>query len=74
MRTLLIIVVLILVWLIVRHLWRRSQKTQGHSQKPVQEMLRCAHCGTFVPKDQAIIRHGQSWCSQAHSQAGQKKS
>lgn len=74
MRTLLILIALLLVWFIARHLWSRSVrlKHQSTGQKPVQEMLRCGYCNVFVPRDQAIQRHGQSWCCEDHARKGHK--
>lgn len=74
MRTLLILIALLLVWFIGRHLWRRSVrfKQQGSGQKPVQETVRCSYCNVYVPKDQAIQRHGQNWCCEEHARKGRR--
>ena len=43
----------------------------GQTARPaaVQEaMIRCAHCGTFVPRQQSFLEKGLSFCSTEHGQ------
>ncbi len=37
---------------------------------PEQHMVRCAHCGVYVPEAEALGDGGHRYCSQAHRTAG----
>jgi len=60
-----------LIWL-WRHRHRQAlppkpTKTTEPSSEP---MLRCAHCGLYVPRHLALMSGTTSYCSQAHLQQG----
>lgn len=55
-------------------LWRRWQAPKT-AAKPTPEpapMVRCAHCRTHVPQDQALADQDLWYCSQAHQLLGPK--
>lgn len=61
-------------------LWRRftrsksaRPRTDDATAKPVP-MVRCEHCGTHVPRDHALAKGEQWFCSQAHLEQGRKSS
>jgi len=33
-------------------------------------MVRCAHCGIHLPRSEAVLMNGQTWCSQEHARLG----
>ncbi len=33
-------------------------------------MTRCAHCGIHLPRAEAVMINGQTWCSEEHAKAG----
>lgn len=35
-----------------------------------EEMVRCAHCGIFLPRSEALLKNGKTWCSNTHAQLG----
>lgn len=35
-----------------------------------EEMVRCAHCGIFLPRSEALLKSGKTWCSNTHAQLG----
>jgi len=35
-----------------------------------EPMVRCAHCGIHLPRSEALMKGGQTWCSDAHAQLG----
>ncbi len=41
-----------------------------HRALPEQHMVRCAHCGVYVPEAEALGDGGHRYCSQAHRTAG----
>ena len=35
-----------------------------------EQMVRCAHCGIHMPRSDAILTNGHTWCSQGHALLG----
>ncbi|MGE4435785.1 PP0621 family protein [Achromobacter sp.] len=35
-----------------------------------EAMVRCAHCGIHLPRSEALLLGGQTWCSQEHARLG----
>ncbi|NYT35799.1 PP0621 family protein [Allopusillimonas soli] len=35
-----------------------------------EAMVRCAHCGIHLPRSEAVLMNGQTWCSQEHARLG----
>jgi uncharacterized protein len=33
-------------------------------------MVRCAHCGIHLPRSEAVLLNGHTWCSTEHSKLG----
>lgn len=59
-------------------LWRRFTRpkitrpqTPDASQKPAP-MVRCQHCGIHVPREHALAKEQQWFCSQAHLEQGSR--
>lgn len=44
----------------------RSPDDQG------EPMVRCAHCGIHLPRSEAVLTHGKTWCSTEHARLGNK--
>ena len=40
------------------------------AQRPEERMVRCAHCGVFLPSSDALIEGDRAWCDRAHREAG----
>ena len=73
MKLLVVIVALVVLWLLLRGLVRR---TKGEGQPPrkappatPQAMLACAHCGVHLPRDEALPGRGGVFCGEAHRTA-----
>lgn len=73
-RILRLVLLLIVIWVayrIVRDFLRRARGVQTPADRPAPaEMTACTHCGTFVPRDQAIERGGKYYCSADHAKRG----
>lgn len=74
-RYILIGVLIYLAGMLVRRLLRGFMQTADDSGKTGGddtgvETVRCAHCGLFLPKTQAVLSEQDYYCSKAHSQAG----
>jgi uncharacterized protein len=69
--------------LVARILARQNEKAQVAAGKPKQaprrgappikppeSMVRCAHCGIHMPRSEAVLMKGQTWCSEDHAKLG----
>ena len=39
---------------------------------PVESMVRCAHCGVHLPRSEALLIAGKTWCSNEHARLGER--
>ncbi|VFR36646.1 hypothetical protein ISE1_3844 [plant metagenome] len=82
---LLIIAALLIARMIANNKARQAQKSAAPKQAPPRRdaaaapkadpaslpmMVRCAHCGIHLPREEALLLGGQTWCSHDHAQAG----
>ena len=67
-----LIAVFVLLWML-RGSWRRVRRPppapQPPGTEPPQTMLRCAHCGLHLPRDEALPGRGGVFCDAAHRAA-----
>lgn len=75
---------LVAVRLIARHNERQNAPKQapksqaGKAAKQKQSlgadepeaMVRCAHCGIHMPRSEAVLSDGKTWCSPEHAKLG----
>lgn len=54
----------LVVWILFR--LARSPSIEKHGKKQVDDMVRCARCGTFVPRSEAIHEGDRDYCSAQH--------
>ncbi|KQB54811.1 hypothetical protein AQS70_06480 [Pseudomonas endophytica] len=56
--------------------WRKFKTSLKTTKKPVdpgaQPMVRCAHCGVHLPRDRALSKQQEWFCSQEHLLQGPK--
>lgn len=72
-RGLIILAALVIIYLLVKRLIGSKLATQNKTPSPSKNMLQCAECGTFIPKNEAIIESEQSFCCKQHQQDWQLK-
>lgn len=65
MRTLVIIIVLVLIVMIAKRMWQKPRPPARRIREN-EQMVQCAHCGIYIPEQEALQRAGQYYCSQAH--------
>ncbi len=41
--------------------------------KDTEAMVRCAHCGIHLPRSEALLSRGKTWCSEDHARLGPGK-
>ena len=73
MGRLLILAVLVLagVWLVRRALARsEGGEAAPRSSKPVEDLVRCAHCGVLLPRAEARDAGGATYCGDEHARRG----
>jgi uncharacterized protein len=61
----LLVVVVIVVVLALMFARRREPKSPQRSSE-VEGMVRCAHCGVHLPRSEAVLSRGRTYCSAAH--------
>ncbi|HEX9626858.1 MAG TPA: PP0621 family protein [Acidiferrobacterales bacterium] len=64
------------IWLVIGLLRRLLANVRGARRAAAKPpavggvpMLPCAHCGVFVPEDEAVSAHGKVYCSRRHAAA-----
>ncbi len=62
-----ILIIFVVLWLIVRLVRRHLlPPAKGGPMRKGEKMVRCEHCGTFVPAGDAVSEKGHFYCSQEH--------
>lgn len=69
LRIFVILLAVAIVWFAVRT-YLGHEKSAFKERRPPKaiDMVRCSHCGTHLPKDEALVRDGHYFCSKAHLQ------
>lgn len=49
---------------------RGAQARPAGSRAPAEAMVQCAHCGIHLPRSEALLLGGRTWCSQEHARLG----
>jgi len=39
-----------------------------------ESMVRCEHCGIHMPRSEAFLSDGRTWCGKEHARLGQRRS
>ncbi|MBK1781631.1 hypothetical protein JHL22_10410 [Advenella sp. WQ 585] len=84
MRFLLFIILVIILMLAIRIFAGRVQtlfkNMQSNTSPPPatrqnqtsESMVQCAHCHIHLPRSEACLINGKTWCSEEHARLGQK--
>lgn len=43
----------------------------GHDMSNAEAMVRCEHCGIHLPRSEAFLTDGKTWCGPEHARIGQ---
>ena len=68
MRTLVILIALALIFIAGKRLWRSSRPVEKLPGKQGQ-MVQCAHCGIYIPVQEALSHGSRYYCSADHRDA-----
>lgn len=79
-------VVILAVLLVARILARHQQqntttpraeplprKGSAPTMDQPETMVRCAHCGIHLPRSEALLLNGETWCSSEHAKLGVRR-
>jgi uncharacterized protein len=61
------VVVIVVYWLLKSY--RRQLPEEDDVSAPVEDMVRCVHCGVHLPKRESILAGGKYYCSEEHRRA-----
>ncbi|MGB6242799.1 MAG: PP0621 family protein [Castellaniella sp.] len=50
-----------------------SRRQDIESRDAAESMTRCAHCHIFLPRSEAYMSQGKTWCSAEHARLGLRK-
>lgn len=73
-----IIAGLFLSRMLTHHAARKRQAKERPKQIPqntptsAEEMVQCQRCHVHLPRSEAVLSQGQTWCSQEHAKLGVK--
>ncbi|MER1968971.1 PP0621 family protein [Castellaniella sp. GW247-6E4] len=45
----------------------------GAGARDAHSMVRCEHCQIYLPRSEAFMSQGKTWCSAEHARLGLKK-
>lgn len=80
-------VVLIVVGLVIARILSRQNAARQHMATQARQaprrrappvaapeaMVRCAHCGIHLPRSDAVLIQGKTWCSEEHAKLGARQ-
>lgn len=75
-KLLLWVVVIIAALLVTRMLTHkkaqpvRPRAPKAAAPKGAEQMVRCAHCGIYLPRSEALMSNDHTWCSLDHAKLG----
>ncbi|HEX2520188.1 MAG TPA: PP0621 family protein [Castellaniella sp.] len=50
-----------------------ARRQSADSQAAADTMVRCAHCQIYLPRAEAYMSHGQTFCCAEHARLGLKQ-
>lgn len=50
----------------------RNGKPDGADMQGAEEMVRCQQCGIHLPRSEAYMSQGKTWCGPEHARIGLK--
>ena len=67
-RLLILALVVFLIYQLIRR-WLDKPDSEPPVSRQAGDMVRCQHCGIFVPRDEALSANDRYYCSRAHLDA-----
>ena len=73
MRMLIIFIALAVIVLIAKRLWQPPGSKADKRKQIDGKMIKCAHCGTYIPESEALQNQDHWYCSREHMEADQRQ-
>ena len=48
----------------------RPRTDKVPAPRGTEDMVRCAHCGIYLPRSEALMSNSHTWCSLEHAKLG----
>ena len=68
-KLIVIVLGLVLAWWVLNR-YRKSLAARKTAARPVEDMVRCAHCGTHLPRGESVVAGDKFFCSEEHQRLG----
>ncbi|WP_322996714.1 PP0621 family protein [Castellaniella sp.] len=73
-----IILAVLIVSRVLSHQKAQARQAANRRQEAVardaaEAMVRCAHCQIFLPRSEAYMSQGKTWCSADHARLGLRR-
>src|SRR5690625_744317 len=68
-----VVVVLMVILRIISYSKHRQQVQQARNlslSRGKEPMVRCSHCGIYLPRSEALMSNQHTWCSLEHAKLG----
>ena len=62
----LIAVISVVLWMVTGKARAAARRDRQQADRPAEDMVRCAHCGVFLPKAESVEARGARFCSREH--------
>lgn len=73
LKLLLLLAGIFFVYLMIGKSRRRAARARSAAPKRVEDMVRCGHCGVFLPKDEGVSSGEQYFCCKEHLAIAQSR-
>lgn len=70
-KILLLIAVVWVIFLLIKR-YQRGLTRPDAPAKPVEDMVKCAHCAVNLPRGEAVYTEGDFFCTVEHQRLGKK--
>lgn len=70
-RLLLLAVIFFVIYWLLKSYGKqlRKDKHPDNNSQPLEDMVRCVHCGVHIPKHESLLANDEYFCSEAHQRA-----
>lgn len=69
MRILLILIALAIIVMLVKRMWLPPRTGKQPDKRLPGEMVKCGHCGVYLPEQEAVRDGDRYFCSKEHLDA-----
>ena len=70
-KILLLIVIALVIFAVIKR-YKNSLDSPAAPARPVEDMVKCAHCHVNLPRSEALAIQGEFFCTSEHQQLGKK--